>query len=307
MAEAIRSSWWTPVGVWAEMVKLSHSVFALPFALMATFLAGRNLPARGVPAWGQMGLIVLCMVGARSAAMTFNRIVDAGIDAQNPRTQGRALPTGRLSKGAAWLMFVLSAALFVAACAMFDLAYANPWPARLALPVLLALCGYSFAKRITRWSHVWLGAGIGLAPAAAWLAIHPASLGWEALLLALTVTCWIGGFDIIYACQDIEVDRRDGLHSLPARLGAAKALALTKAMHAAALAALIALGFVGKLGLLYYAGVAAAAVLLVVENALVRPGDYARVNMAFFTINGVVSCVLAAATIGDVLLARPAG
>ncbi len=291
---------------WAEMVKLSHSVFALPFALMASFLAGRHIEGRGLPRWGQLGLIVVCMVAARSAAMTFNRIVDAQIDARNPRTRGRPLPSGRLSMVTAWAMFALSAITFATGCLGFWIFYANTWPILLSGPVLLVVCGYSLTKRFTRLSHYYLGFSLALAPPAAWLAIHPASLGLPAIALMLTVTCWVAGFDIIYACQDIEVDRRDGLFSLPSRLGPAAALWIARASHAVAVGGLVALGLLADLGGYYAVGVALAAALLVIENSLVRPGDYRRVNMAFFMLNGLVSVLLATATIADLLLSAGA-
>ncbi|MEK6799908.1 MAG: UbiA-like polyprenyltransferase [Planctomycetota bacterium] len=291
-----------PVRVWAEMVKLSHSVFALPFAMIAAFLAGRNVPARGLPRWGQLGLIVMCMVSARSAAMTFNRIVDAEIDARNPRTANRPLPSGRLSRPAAYAMLALALATFGFACLGFHLFYDNTWPILLSGPALGYLCAYSFTKRFTRWSHFILGSAISMSPAAAWIAVDPGSLGLSALLLMVAVTGWIGGFDIIYACQDIEVDRRDGLHSLPSRLGPAKALWIARASHGLCIAALIGLAFTADLGWIYACGLAAAALLLIVENALVRPGDYRRVNLAFFTINGLVSLILAAAAVADALI-----
>lgn len=292
----------TAIRAWVEMVKLVHSVFALPFALIAAFLAGRELEGRHRPYVGQLVLIVLCMVAARSVAMTFNRIVDAEIDARNPRTAGRPLPAGRLSRIAAYAMLVLSAITFGLACLGFHMFYQNTWPILLSGPVLVYLCGYSFTKRFTKWSHFYLGSAIALAPPAAWLAVDPASIGLPALLLTVAVTCWIGGFDIIYACQDIDIDRREGLHSLPSRIGPAKALWIARAAHAIVVAALVALGVVADLGAVYAVGVAVAAVLLIVENALVKPDDFRRVNLAFFTINGVVSLALAAAAIADLLL-----
>ncbi len=291
----------TSIRVWAEMVKLSHSVFALPFALTATFLAGRNIEGRGRPYWGQVGLIVLCMVAARSVAMTFNRIVDAEIDARNPRTAGRPLPMRKLSRVAAYVMLVLAAITFGVGCLGFHVFYDNTWPIFLAGPVLVYLCGYSFTKRFTRWSHLYLGSSIALSPVAAWLAVHPHSLGEPALLLMLIVTCWIAGFDIIYSCQDIEIDRRDGLFSLPAKLGVAKALWIARASHLAAVVGLILLGVSARLGIIYGVGVAFAAVLLIVQNILVRPTDLRRVNLAF-SLNGGVSVLVAAAAIADILL-----
>jgi 4-hydroxybenzoate polyprenyltransferase len=299
MIAALRS-----VQIWAEMVKLAHSVFALPFALMAAFLAGRNIAPGGVPQAGQMGLIVVCMVAGRSVAMTFNRIVDAAIDARNPRTASRPLPAGRLTFVAAYALLILSIITFGAGCLGFHLFYANSWPIVLAGPVLVYLAAYSFTKRFTRWSHLYLGSAIALAPGAAWIAIHPASFGLQSLLLMVAVTCWIGGFDIIYACQDIEVDRREKLHSLPSRMGPRHALAIARILHAIVIVALIALGFLANLGSWYVAGVTAAAILLIVENALVRPDDFRHVNLAFFTINGIVSLVLAAACITDILVQR---
>lgn len=292
-------------GIWAEMVKLSHSLFALPFALIATFLAGRNIDERGWPHLGQLGLIVVCMVSARSVAMTFNRIVDAQIDARNPRTTSRPLPSGRLSLVAAFTMLGLSAVTFGVGCLGFFLFYDNTWPILLSGPVLLYLCFYSFCKRFTQWSHFVLGSAIAMSPVASWVAIDPDSLGIPAVLLAVAVTCWIGGFDIIYSCQDIEVDRRERLYSLPSRLGPGPALWIARGAHVGCVAALVGLGIAARLGAYYAVGVGIAATLLLVENALVRAGDYRHVNLAFFTINGVVSVVLAASAITDVFLHVP--
>jgi len=293
------------VQTWGEMVKFSHSIFALPFALVGAFLAGRHIEGRGWPYWGQLGLIVVCMVSARSVAMTFNRIIDLDIDARNPRTAERPLPAGRLGIVAAWLMLVLAGLTFGVACLGFRIWYDNGLPVMLSGPVLLFLCGYSFTKRFTKWSHYYLGAAIALSPVAAWVAIHPGSIGTEALLLLIGVACWIAGFDIIYACQDIEVDRRDGLHSLPSRVGPGLALWIARGSHGVTILALSALGFDAGLGWIYAAGVAIVAVLLIVENSLVHPGDYRRVNLAFFTLNGIVSMVLAVMAIVDVLVAAP--
>lgn len=295
------------IRVWADMVKFSHSIFAIPFALMAAFLAGRHIAGRGIPEWGQLGLIIVCMVSARSVAMTFNRIADAAIDARNPRTANRPLPAGTLSTKAAWMMLALAAVTFGVACFGFYLFYQNAWPFLCAGPVLLFLCGYSLTKRFTRWSHFYLGVALAFSPPAAWLAIHPASVGVSTLWLMLAVTCWVGGFDIIYACQDIESDRREGLYSLPSRMGPAKALWVARGSHVVCLAALIALGSVAGLGSLYAVGVAMAAILLAIENCLVCPGDYSRVNLAFFTLNGLVGVVLSALTIADILLHSGAG
>lgn len=289
--------------LWADTIKLHHSVFAMPFALMAAFLAGWHRPS-GRPSAVQLVLIVLCMVAARSAAMTFNRIVDATIDAANPRTAGRAIPTGRLSLGRARAFFAVCCVVFVAGTAGFRWLEGNPWPLRLAVPVLAYLCFYSYTKRFTRWSHFVLGSGIALSPPAAWLAVDPGSLGAAALVLTGAVMLWIGGFDILYACQDASFDRRAGLHSLPASVGIGAALWMARAAHAATVVLLAALIPLTPLGAIYGIGVGAVAVLLAIENALVRPGDLSRVNVAFFTINGMVSVLLGVAAIAELVLAR---
>ncbi len=294
------------VRVWGEAIKFSHSIFALPFAVMAVFMAGRNIPGRGYPSIGQLGLVVICMVAARSVAMTFNRIVDAGIDARNPRTAGRAIPAGLIGRNAAMVFLVLAIGVFGVGCLGFRAYYGNSWPLWLGGPVLLMLCGYSYAKRFTRWSHFYLGTAIALSPPAAWVAIHPDSLGWPALVLMAAVACWIAGFDIIYACQDIDVDRRDGLFSLPSRSGPRAALAVARACHVVTVVLLLVLGAVAGLGWVYLSGVVLVAVLLVVENSLVHPGDYSRVNVAFFTVNGLVSLGLGILAVADILLAMPA-
>jgi 4-hydroxybenzoate polyprenyltransferase len=285
------------------MIKLSHSVFALPFALMAAFLAGRNIAGLGRPSWGQLGLVLACMVAARSVAMTFNRIADRDIDARNPRTRNRPLQTGRLTPAAAWVFLAVAASLFVLGCAGFWFFYANRWPLWLCVPVLLYLCGYSYTKRFTRYSHFYLGSAIAFSPVAAWLAVHPESVGVEALVLMGAVTLWIAGFDIIYACQDLAVDREQGLFSLPARIGPGAALWVARGCHATAVLLLLLLGRLGHLGVVYYAGVALVAVLLIVENGLVRADDLSRVNVAFFTMNGIVSLVMGALTVTDILIA----
>jgi len=288
----------TNVRTWGEMIKFSHSVFALPFAILATFLAARPQ----LPSWGQLGLIVLCMVAARSAAMTFNRIADAPLDAANPRTAGRPLPTGRISPGWAWLFFLAACALFLLGCAGFLWLSGNAWPLMLSVPVIGLLCLYSYTKRFTRWSHVLLGAAIAFAPVAAWIAINPATLGVPAWLLMVAVTFWIGGFDLIYACQDVDFDRQAGLYSLPAKMGIAAALWCARGFHAVTIAALIGVGFSAGLGTYYYIGVGFVVTLLIVENALVHPNDLSRVNLAFFTVNGIVGVVLGGLGVLDVWL-----
>jgi len=287
------------VRTWGEMIKFSHSIFALPFALVAAFLAGRGLDS-GRPAASHLLLVMLCMMAARSVAMTFNRIADAAIDARNPRTAGRPIPAGKISRGAAWGFLVVAVVVFL--LGGFRLVHENPWPMYLAVPVLVYLCGYAYTKRFTKWSHLYLGSAIALSPVAAWIAVHPASVGWPALVLMAAVTCWIGGFDIIYACQDVDCDRRDGLFSLPSRWGVARALWAARVAHGLTVVLLVVLGHIAELGTLYLIGVAIVGVLLVVENALVRANDLSRVNLAFFTVNGVVSLVLGGLAIADVVL-----
>ena len=288
----------TNLRTWGEMVKFSHSLFALPFAVLATFLAARP----HLPTWRQGGLILVCMVAARSAAMTFNRIVDARFDAANPRTANRHLPTGQISTRAAWLFFLLACAAFIAACGGFLFFEKNPWPLVLCLPVLGILCSYSYTKRFTTFSHLILGAAIALAPVAAWIAIRPDTLGSSAWLLMAVVTFWIAGFDLIYACQDVGFDRAAGLYSVPARLGVGPALWLARFFHLLTVAGLVAVGLTASLSAWYYAGVICVAVLLIVENALVHPNDLSRVNLAFFTVNGIVGVVLGILGVVDVCL-----
>lgn len=234
--------------------------------------------------------------------MTFNRIVDARFDAANPRTAVRAIPRGTIRPSAAWAFFFAACALFALGCAGFGALFANWWPLALCAPVLGLLCFYSYTKRFTRYSHLVLGAAIAFAPVAAWIAIQPGTLGLPAWLLMLAVTCWIGGFDVIYACQDVDFDRTVGLYSLPSRMGVLAALWIARGLHVITIAALIAVGTFAHLGMLYFVGVAFAALLLVIENALVSPRDLSRVNLAFFTVNGMVGLLLGALGVADVCL-----
>lgn len=308
MAEAVNpapAAVRSPAGalrIWSEMIKLSHSVFALPFAVLATFLAARSMTPPRLPGLVDLVLIVVCMVGARSAAMTFNRIVDAAIDARNPRTAVRALPRGLISPRAAWLFFLASCGVFLLGCAGFLYFDGNAWPIALAVPVLLVLCAYSWTKRFTRYSHLFLGAAIAMAPVAAWIAISPQTLGAPAGFLMLAVACWIAGFDVIYACQDAEFDRSAGLFSIPSRFGVARALWIARGLHVVTAAALVATGLAAGLTIPYWIGVGCVVLLLAIENAIVRPNDLTRVNLAFFTVNGVVGLVLGGLGVLDVCL-----
>jgi 4-hydroxybenzoate polyprenyltransferase len=297
---------------WGAMIKLSHSIFAMPFAIMAAFLAARSAFEAGrtqhlYPEPVLLGLVIICMVCARSAAMTFNRIVDARFDAMNPRTAERAIPAGRISARQSAYFLALCTAGFITASACFWWIAANPWPLILAGPVLAYLCFYSYMKRWTDLSHLVLGTAIGLSPAAAWIAIDPKSAGISAILIGAAVTFWIGGFDVIYACQDVQVDRRHGLHSLPAGLGVGPALWVARAAHACVVILLIALSQTAGLGVFYLAGVGIVAGLLLVEHMLVRADDLSRVNVAFFTVNGIVGLALGGLTLIDILLGAVSG
>jgi 4-hydroxybenzoate polyprenyltransferase len=267
-----------------DLIRFEHTVFALPFALAGAWLGAlsRGLP-RGLPSWHTLGWVLLAMVGARSAAMAFNRIVDSRYDAQNPRTSGRAIPSGTMTVREAALLTAVSAALLVLAAAML-----NRLCLALSLPALAWILGYSYTKRFTAWSHLVLGIGIGAAPLGAWIAVT-GSVSPIPLLLAASVALWIGGFDIIYALQDVESDRRIGLYSLPVRFGPTRALAIARGMHAVMLGLLGFVGVLAGLGAWFYTGLFAASAMLAYEHSIVHPRDLRRVNTAFFTVNGWVS------------------
>ena len=290
-----------------ELVRFSHTIFALPFALMAVILAFQaQAPAATSPAeWWRRGLgVLLCMVTARTAAMAFNRLVDRSFDAANPRTATRHLPRGDLAVGEVFGLVALSCGAFIAATLLF---LPNWLPLVLSVPVLAWLLGYSYAKRFTMLAHVWLGAALGMAPVAAWIAIRGEALlanpadGVPALILGLAVTTWVAGFDIIYACQDAGFDESQGLHSIPARLGVPRALTLAAGLHVVTLAILAALPLVvPQLGAVYWGTLFAIAALLVWEHSLVRPDDLSRVNQAFFTANAAIGVLLLVAIAIDV-------
>jgi 4-hydroxybenzoate polyprenyltransferase len=276
-----------------EMIKWEHSIFALPFALCGAMLAAAGLPSAHQLLW-----IVIAMLSARSAAMAFNRLADATIDAANPRTRTRALPAGHLSPSFVATFVIVSCAIFILAAAQLN--RLTLWLSPVALAVLLL---YSYTKRFTRWSHVVLGFALGIAPAAAWIAVR-GSLDPRILLLTAAVTFWVAGFDILYACQDFEFDRAAGLHSIPRHLGIARSLWIARAFHAIMLLLLIALIPAFALGKLALAGVLAVSLLLVYEHSLVKPHDLSKLNAAFFTMNGVISVVFAAFLAADLLLKK---
>ena len=287
--------------VFAGDIKISHTVFALPFALLSTFLAASTLPA-GMPGVGQIALILICMIAARTLAMAANRLLDAGLDKLNPRTARRAIPAGVLSPVFYFAIGVVCTGAFMAACYGFYILNRNPLPVLLGLPVLLFLCSYPFLKRFTRLCHYYLGAALALAPVCAWIAIR-GSIDAPPFWMAGAVLCWTAGFDIIYACQDYESDVATGVFSVPAKLGIARALWVSRLTHAASAAMLVMLGLsaMPPLGALYFIGVGLAVTLLVIEHTLVKPNDLSKVGLAFFTINGVISIVLGTLGIVDVL------
>lgn len=287
-----------------RMIKFSHSVFALPFAVMAAFLVGRD-GEPGFCGWGKLGLIVVCMVAARSVAITYNRIVDARLDARNPRTAGRAIPAGQVTARKAWWFLYGASLVFGMGTFLFWVGYGNYWPGALAFPVLLFICFYSLTKRFTWASHFWLGASLMLAPVGVCVAVSPPEgpvFTLPVMVLGGVVLLWTAGFDIIYAFQDIEVDRRDGLYSIPARLGEPLALWISRTCHSLAVTLLLLLAMIVPLGRIYLAAVGLAALLLLAEHILVRGGETRHMKIAFGTINGLVSILLAAATILDIVI-----
>jgi 4-hydroxybenzoate polyprenyltransferase len=273
---------------YARLVKIEHTVFALPFAYVGAFLAVGGTPSAHDLVW-----ITLAMVGARSLAMAVNRLVDAGIDARNPRTAGRELPSGQLSAAQVLVFCAASLALFLVA--VFQLAPKTHylWPIPVAMFVV-----YPYLKRFTWLCHFWLGAADGLAPVGAWVAITN-HLPWQAWMLGVAVTFWVGGFDCFYALFDVDIDRREGLHSIATRFGVRGAFWGARISHVLTVAALVAAGLGLSVGALYWIGVGVVAALLVYEHSLVRPDDLRRLDAAFFTMNGVISVAFAVFVIAD--------
>ena len=265
-----------------EMIKFEHSVFALPFALTGALLAARAT-THGWPAWRQILWIVVAMVAARSAAMTMNRIADLRFDRENPRTSQRPLATGALSLGFAWGFTLAAVAVFFVAAWRL-----NPLALKLAPVALAVLFFYSYTKRFTSWSHLVLGFALGISPAAAWIAITGA-LDLRMLILCAAVTLWVGGFDVLYACQDVAFDQQAGLYSVPKRFGIPRALLIARGMHVAVVALLAALAASFALPWPAWAGVAVVATLLAYEHSLVHSDDLSKLDAAFFTVNGYIS------------------
>lgn len=284
---------WKSTVVTLEMIKWEHSVFALPFALTGAVLA-----AGGWPAWRVVGWIVVSMVAARSAAMAFNRLADARLDAENPRTAMRALPAGALSREFVAGFVVVSAAVFVLAAARL-----NRLTLELSPVALLIVLAYSLMKRVTRWSHLVLGIALGIAPSAAWIAVR-GSLDWRIVVLTGAVLLWVGGFDVLYACQDFEHDRKVGLNSVPQAFGVQAAFWIARAMHVGMLALLCWLLVLFGLGKVALLGVVVVAALLLYEHSIVSPRDMRRMNAAFFTLNGIISVLFFGFVAADVLSRR---
>jgi 4-hydroxybenzoate polyprenyltransferase len=276
-----------------EMIKWEHSVFALPFALTGAMLA-----ARGLPPWRILFWIVVCMIAARSAAMAFNRWADAEIDRANPRTAGRAIPAGLLSRKFTIGFTVVAAAVFLLGASRL-----NRLTLELAPLALAIVFFYSYAKRFTRWSHLVLGLALGIAPSAAWIAVR-GSLDPRIVVLTAAVLFWVGGFDVLYACQDYEHDMQAGLHSIPQAFGLNAAFWIARAMHLAMLALLVVLIGLFHLGWITAVGVIAVAMMLLYEHRLVSPQDLRRLNAAFFTMNGIISFVFFLAVAVDLLYRR---
>lgn len=287
------SSLWKSTAVTLEMIKWEHSIFALPFALTGAVLAAGSWPSLRVLGW-----IIVCMVAARSAAMAFNRLVDARLDAANPRTSMRALPAGVLTTGFVAGFVLVSSVVFFLGAAML-----NRLTLLLAPVALFVVLVYSYMKRITRWSHLVLGLALGIAPSAAWIAVR-GSLDPRIIILTLAVLLWVGGFDVLYACQDFEHDRRVGLNSVPQAFGLETAFWIARGMHLGMLATLFWLVVSFGLGKIAMAGIMVVAALLLYEHLIISPKDMRRMNAAFFTLNGIISVVFFGFIATDVLLRR---
>ena len=276
------SSPFTKLKTTLEMIKFEHTLFALPFAFLGAVMA-----ANGLPTLRQIVWITVAMVGARSAAMTFNRIVDREIDAQNPRTAGREIPSGKLSVEFAWIFLFVSIGIFLLA------AWSLNWLTFLLAPVaLVSVLGYSYAKRFTSLAHLILGWALAISPTAAWIAVRGTIDSEIPVLLSLFVLMWTAGFDVMYACQDYEFDRNAGLRSIPARFGIARSLWIARLFHFQAFVVLLLLYLDSGLGLIALAGVGAVALLMLYQHSLVKPTDLSRMNAAFFTTNAFVSVIL---------------
>jgi 4-hydroxybenzoate polyprenyltransferase len=284
---------WTKTKITLQMIKWEHSVFALPFALTGALLA-----ARGLPPWHSLLWILVAMIAARSAAMAFNRWADAALDKANPRTSARAIPAGQLSRNFVMAFAVIMVVIFEISCKQL-----NRLTYLLSPVVVLVLFGYSYMKRITRWSHFVLGLALGIAPSAAWIAVR-GSLDLRIVLLTVIVVCWVAGFDILYACQDLEHDRQAGLFSIPQSYGLVAAFRIARLLHLGVVGLLAWFAFLFHFGWAGRVGVLAVAGLLLYEHLLVSPRDLRKLNQAFFTMNGVIATVFLASVATDLWLAQ---
>ena len=282
---------WRQLRITLEMIKIEHTVFALPFAFIGAVLAERGIPPLRTCFW-----ILMAMIWARSAAMAFNRLVDARIDADNPRTRNRALPRGLVSRGYVTGFVLVCSGMFLLSAWML-----NRLSFILAFPALALVLAYSFSKRFTSFSHILLGLALSIAPVGGWIAVT-GRLDPETLLLCLVVVTWVAGFDIVYSCQDVGFDSKFGLFSIPARWGVPRALAISFGLHILTIVALFLVYFTFRLSWFSLAGITALSGVLVYEHIVIRPGDLTRVNMAFFTLNGIFSISLFILVLGDVLL-----
>ncbi len=293
-----------PLAALAADIKISHSLFAMPFALLASFMA-RSVEESWGRFAGQMGLVIVCMISARTFAMLANRIIDRDLDALNPRTSGRALPSGRVALRHAAFAMLWAAGVFIVCCVAFGFGFDNWWPTLLSLPVLAWIGAYGWTKRWTALCHAFLGSSLAMSPLAAALAINPDALGHQPALwlLSLNVLCWVAGFDIIYALQDVEVDRQQQLSSIPSRLGVARALWISRGLHAVSVASLCIIILIDpRFGSLFAFGVGIVVALLIVEHLVTAGGATGRIQLAFFTLNGVISCLLGALGIASVVM-----
>jgi 4-hydroxybenzoate polyprenyltransferase len=283
--------------IFLEMIKFEHTLFALPFAFVGAILGAVTMEAR-LPEWSECGWILLAMIGARTAAMGLNRVIDKSIDKRNPRTAMRAIPAGLLKSKDVVLFIIISFVLLFWAASQL-----NSLSMKLLPLAVFFLVIYSYTKRFTWACHIVLGLTIGLAPLGGWVAVT-GSVTWTSIILYLTVALWTAGFDVIYACQDVEIDRKEGLHSIPARFGISRALGIARMLHAITAAGFAALLVITDLSWWYFAGTIVAAALLLYEHRLVKPNDLSKLNAAFFTMNGVLSAVIFVFTFVDLVVVR---
>jgi 4-hydroxybenzoate polyprenyltransferase len=286
---------WNKIKIFLEMIKFEHTVFALPFAYMGALLGSMTVNGQ-LPSWSQIGWVTLAMVGARTAAMSLNRVIDKAIDARNPRTKNRAIPAGLISSAEVILFVVASFALLIWASSQL-----NPLCVKLLPIAVFFLVFYSYTKRFTWLCHIILGLTIALAPLGGWVAVT-GKIDWISMVFYLTVACWTAGFDVIYACQDVEYDRSAGLYSIPARFGIAKALIISRVLHVMTAIGFATLYLITDLSWVFFAGLIIAYVILYYEHHLVKPHDLSKLNTAFFTMNGILSMLVFVFTLFDMVV-----